>query len=220
MSRLILNESAAPSAPSSSKVALYADQTASPILKAVIDDGQTMKLIDNKLLLTNKSTGNQTGFASDTYLSGSSISIPVGRLIAAGFKYRLRFDMVKTAAGTAQFTITIRVGTAGSTSDTSRLSFAFAAGTAAVDTGVFVVEVLIRNAGASAVGVGYCSCQHHLAATGLISTGASGSGILIVTSSSFDATVESLIIGASVNGGSSFSGTNVLVEAEGENLEL
>jgi hypothetical protein len=155
------------------------------------------------------------GYAADTYLAGSSVALPSGGPIA-GATYRCKFDMVKTAAGVATFTITCRIGTAASTADTARLTFTFAAGTAAADTGLFDVDIHFRTVGSgtSAVIVGTAVCTHHLAATGLISTGASGTGIIIPSpSSGFDSTVANSFIGLSVNGGASFSGTCVAVQA-------
>lgn len=167
-------------------------------------------------LLSNFSTADvSAGYASDTYLAGSSIAQPAGGWVAGG-RYSCVFDMVKTAAGTAQFTVTLRIGTGGTTSDASICSFAFAAGTAAADTGTFEVYAHFRSVGggAAAVVAGVCYCSHALAATGLISTGASGAGQIQTTSSGFDSTIPNTIIGLSVNGGASFSGTNKVVEAE------
>src|SRR5262245_34889286 len=164
----------------------------------------------------NASTSTvSAGYASDTYLAGSSIAQPAGGWLALA-RYICVFDMVKTAAGTAQFTVTLRIGTAGTTSDTSICAFAFAAGTAAVDTGTFTVNAVFRTVGAgtTAVVAGVCSCQHALAATGLISTGASGQGQIATISSGFDSTTAGTIIGLSVNGGASFSGTCNVVQAE------
>jgi trans-2-enoyl-CoA reductase len=53
-----------------------------------------------------------------------------------------------------------------------------------------------------------------LAATGLVSTGASGNGLLSVVSAGFDSTIAATTIGVSFNGGASFAGTCTLVEAE------
>ncbi len=155
------------------------------------------------------------GFATDTYLAGSSIAIPSTGFLA-GARYSCVFDMVKTAAGTAAFTVTLRIGTAGAVGDTSIAAFAFAVGTAAVDTGLFELFAHFRTVGSgtTAVLVGTCVCSHALAATGLISTGASGAGQITTVSSGFDSTVANTFIGLSVNGGASFSGTNTIVEAE------
>lgn len=162
----------------------------------------------------NFSTANQTGFAADTYLAGSSIILPPS-LVKAGTMYRLIFDMVKTAAGTAAAAINIRFGTNGTTADTARLTFTFGAGTAVADTGIFEVFVHFRNVGASAVAVGVCRLTHHTSVTGLASNaGTTAAIILLATSAAFDSTVANSIIGASFNGGASFSGTNVLVQAQ------
>jgi hypothetical protein len=170
------------------------------------------------ITLINASTSSvSTGYAADTYLAGSSIVIPAG-VWTAKTTYRCVFDMVKTAAGTGAFTVNVRMGTLGTTSDASVLSLAFAAGTAVADTGRFEVLVNFRTVGSStsAVVQGSISCSHALAATGLISTGASGFGFVTGTSAGFASTTQTTI-GISVNGGTSFSGTNTQVQTK---LEL
>jgi hypothetical protein len=208
MSDILIDNQSAPTTPSAGTYVIYAD-TVSKRLTGRNDTGAIDTLDD----ITGFSTANQTGFAADTYLSGSNVSIPSG-LVKAGSIYRCTFDMVKTAAGTAAATVIVRFGTAGTTADTARLTFTWGAGTAAVDTGVFDLTVHFRNVGASAVAVGICECRHALAATGLVSTGASGTGILLVTSGAFDSTVANSIIGVSFNGGASFAGTNVVVQSQ------
>src|ERR1051326_6366800 len=92
--------------------------------------------------LSNASTTTVSGgYAADTYLAGSAITIANAGGWAVGTGYQCGFDMVKTAAGTAAFTITVRMGTLGTTGDASVLSLAFAVGTAAIDTGWFEVYV-------------------------------------------------------------------------------
>jgi hypothetical protein len=95
----------------------------------------------------------------------------------------------------------------------------YAAGTAAADTGKFEVTAHFRTigAGTSAVVVGSAGCQHFLAATGLISTGASGYGQISTVGGGFNSTTQT-IIGLSFNGGTSFSGTNNIVQALAFNL--
>jgi hypothetical protein len=162
-------------------------------------------------LLMNYSTAAQgAGFASDTYLTGSNILLPNG-LPKVGTKYRCKFDVSKTAAGTATPIIQIRIGTAGTTADTSRCSFTFGAGTAATDVGTFEVTGVFRTVGSgtSAVLQGRCELTN-LASTGLAST---VKGVQ-TTSSGFDSTVANSIIGLSVNGGTSAAWTVQLVEAE------
>lgn len=154
------------------------------------------------------------GYAADTSLAGSVVAAPVGGFVAKS-RYYCYFDMVKTAAGTAAFTVTLRIGTAGTVADPAICTFAFGAGTAAADTGSFETFANFQSVGGgtSAVVAGVCVCSHALAATGLISTGASGNGQIQNTSSGFNSTTG-LFVGLSVNGGASFVGTNSVVQAE------
>lgn len=163
--------------------------------------------------IENFSTADQTGFAADTYLAGSNILVPTS-LIRAGTMYECEFDMTKTGAGTATPIIVVRMGTGGVVGDAARLTFTFAAGTGVIDSGKFKIRAHFRVGGASATMRGEAECSHHLAATGLISTGASGYGVILASAAAFDATVASSIIGVSFNGGASFSGTNVSVRSK------
>ena len=152
------------------------------------------------------------GFAADTYLVGSSVPVPLG-LLKATSKYRCRFTVTKTAAGVATPIVTVRFGTAGSTADAARCTLTFAAQTAAVDEGMFEVEVVFRTVGAGttavlqAVGVLF----HRLSITGL---SVDVTGVKFSTSAGFDSTVAASIIGLSVNGGASAAWTVAVVSAE------
>lgn len=103
--------------------------------------------------------------ATRTYITGSQLAIPDGRL-KVGSKIRFRFNMAKTAAGTATSTFDICFGTAGTTADTARVSFTKPAGTAAADEGWVTVEATVRSVGATGVVVGEFVLVHNLAATG------------------------------------------------------
>lgn len=177
------------------------------------DKKGTLRVIQAGLrkLLTNVSVTSQTGFATDTYLVGSDVLIPAGFPIV-GTTYRLIFDVTKTNAGTATPIITIRVGTAGTTADTSRVVFTFGAGTTAVDTGIFEAIVTFRTVGGSTTAVlqGICRLTSNLTTTGL----SNAVKARATTSSGFDSTVSSLKIGASYNGGTSAAHTIQLVRAE------
>lgn len=167
-------------------------------------------------MLSNASVAAQTGFAADTYLAGSSIVIPSAGDWSVAETYYCVFDMTKTNVGVAAFTITVRMGTLGTTSDAAILALAFGIGSTAVDSGEFEVKVTFRTVGSgtSAVIAGSASCKHHLAATGLItSPGVSGFGQVLGTSSGFNSTTQT-VIGLSVNGGASFAGTNTLVQSQ------
>lgn len=156
------------------------------------------------------STTTQTGFATDTYMAGSAIAIPKGKL-KVGTKVRWKFNCSKTAAGVATPIITIRSGTNGSTADSSRGTLTFAAQTAVSDEGVFEIEGTVRAIGSSTVIQFMGSIGHRLATTG-ISTG--NNSIAILTTSAFDSTGTNLKIGFSLNAGSSASWTVNLCNGE------
>jgi hypothetical protein len=155
------------------------------------------------------------GFATDTYLAGSNITIPSG-LPLVKTKYRLKFDVTKTAAGVAAPVTIIRIGTTGSTADAAILTFTGNIQTAAADSGVIEVLASFRTVGTgtNAVLQGLYQLRHNLAVTGLGTVNPAGWQTINVTSAGFDSTTANLIIGASFNGGASFSGTVNLVEAE------
>lgn len=165
----------------------------------------------------NQSTANQgAGFASDTYVTGSSVAIPATGL-QVGTRYHMIFEASKTAAGTAAPVLNIRFGINGTTADTSRCTLTFSAQTAATDTGTFEVWVTFRTVGSGTSAVMQCVGQrrHGASITGF---GTLVSQTIKATSAGFDSTVASSIIGVSANGGTSASWTISLVQAELENL--
>lgn len=172
--------------------------------------------------ITDASTaGVSGGYASDTYLAGSAIAMPAGGPVV-GTTYRCRFDMVKTAAGTGAFTVNVRYGTLGTTGDASILSLAFTAGTGVADTGMFELSLHFRTVGSgtSAVVAAVIECDHVLAVTGLTALGAAGHGQVAGVSSGFNSTTAGAILGLSVNGGTSFSGTNSIVQAQAFDVSI
>lgn len=160
----------------------------------------------------NTSVAQQgAGFASDTYLTGSSIAIPSGAPYV-GSMYKLIFDMTKTGAGVATPILTLRIGTAGTTADAAICVFTFGAGTAAIDSGLFEINAVFRTVGSSTAAVlqGNACLTNNLTTTGL----SNAVKAVNTTSSGFNSTTASLIIGLSFNGGASFVGTNQLVRSQ------
>lgn len=159
----------------------------------------------------NQSVSSQTPFASDTYLTGSNIPIPAGGPYV-GTKFRLIFDVTKTAAGTATPIITVRIGTLGTTADAAILVFTFGAGTAAIDVGQFIIDCVFRTVGSgtSAVLEGTAQLISNLTTTGI----SNAVKVKAVTSAGFNSTTASSIIGASYNGGASAAHTIQLVRSE------
>ncbi len=124
----------------------------------------------------------------------------------------------KTAAGVATPIINVRLGTAGTTADTSRSILTHAAQTAAIDEGLFTVLVTFRTIGAGTAAViqATSKLEHRLSVTGL-STAVSGT-IVGAPSAGFDSTLAGLNIGLSVNGGASAAWTIATVQTELFNL--
>jgi hypothetical protein len=170
------------------------------------------------LNLTNYSTAAQTGITggTNTYLTNSNIVIPAAGL-RVGTIFRWRFNITKTAAGSASGTFTVTLGTTGTTADSAILSFTKPAGTAAIDEGWVEIDVTIRGPlGASCIATGEFRLVHNLAATGhatipcvVVSTQSS-------TFSSVFATGQT--IGVCTNGGASDSITVQQLTAEAVNL--
>lgn len=159
----------------------------------------------------NYSTAAQSGFATDTYVTGSNVAVPFGLGLSPGTRYRCTFYATKTAAGTAAAVFTVRIGTAGTVADTSRLAMtADIAQTAAVASGTITVEFTVRSQSATGVIAGSVG----VAAGSGVGLG-SGAG---ATSSAFDNTVATLttasFIGLSINGGASAAWTISSVFAE------
>jgi hypothetical protein len=218
MSQLIIAEQASiVASPASGKLALFADNATFPRILTKDDSGSTQVLLNGT---TNVSTAAvSAAFAADTYLVGSALTIPVAGGWRVGSQAYWCFDMTKTAAGTAAFTIQVRMGTVGSTADASVLTLAYAVGSAVADVGMFEVWVNFRTVGSgtSAVIAGVTRCTHQFGTT----AGGAGTGLttsigttaqISGTSAGFNSTTQT-IIGLSVNGGASFSGTNTLVQA-------
>jgi hypothetical protein len=180
---------------------------------AYVLTGNGTNFVSKMQYASNGSSAQATGFAADTYVAGSTITINAGD-VTAGSRYHCVFDMTKTGAGTATPIITIRIGTAGTTADTAVQTITFGAGTAVADTGTFDVYFNFRAVGGSATIASVGKCSHNLAATGLTSTGAAGDAVITNSTSSVFSSSTATKIGISFNGGASFSGTINIVQAE------
>ncbi len=165
---------------------------------------------------SNQSTAAQTPSASTrTYITGSQIALPAAGALQIGSKFRWRFNMTKTAAGTATSTIDIAFGTAGTTADTAQVSFTKPAGTAAVDEAYCEVECIIRGPlSASGVAVGEFTLIHNLSATGHAQIPCV---VVNTVSSTFDVTAASYV-GLCITTGASDAITIQQVNAEAWNV--
>jgi hypothetical protein len=162
------------------------------------------------VLLINSSVANQTGFATDTYVTGSNIIYTAGQW-AVGGTYHCTLEVSKTAAGTATPIVTLRAGTTGTTSDAAEVAFTFTAGTAATDDATIEVFATIRTTGASGTGAG--ACKIVTSGGGFIGGTTAWTQVKSSTSVTWDTTTFTNI-GVSLNGGTGFQGTVRLVSAE------
>ena len=188
-----------------------------------INQGGTSKRAPASLLkpyigdsLYNVSVADQTINAATTaYLTNSNIAVPVGKLrIGTRFKYTI--SLSKTGAGTAANSFFFKVGTAGTTADTSVLTFTTGTGTAVIDQGVIFITVVCRGPlTASGIFQGVFSMFHELAATGLQNKAAR---IHLLTSAAFNVTTANLICGLACTTAASTVLTFQLVEVEAKNL--
>lgn len=211
MSRIILNSaSAIPSVPTAGKIAIFSDSV-NKSLKLLDENGFVQGLNQ----LGNFSVASQAPTAATrTYLTGSKIAVPKNKL-QVGSQFNWKWNMTKTAAGTAASTIDIAVGTAGTTADTARLSFTKPAGTAVIDEGFCEINAIVRTIGATGVMVGEFWMLHNLQITGhmVIPTCA-----VNIISSGFDMTVADLFVGLCLTSGASDAITIQQMQAQAWNL--
>lgn len=182
-------------------------------LQAQITDRYTKAQSDARYMSFGVATAGQgPGFATDTLITGSVVAIPSGAL-KAGTAYRLRCSLNKTAAGTATPIFQVRLGTNGTTADTSRTTLTFGAGTAAADDGVFELMVTFRSVGGgtSAVIHSYGVISHRLNTTGL--TNGSYNAVTGGLSAGFDSTADTFI-SVSLNAGTSAAWTISQAQAQ------
>jgi hypothetical protein len=145
---------------------------------------------------------NQSGFATDTYMSNSVLKLDGLGPPLIGRTYHWRFILSTTAAGTATPIIQVRTGTAGTTADTSRITFTWGAGTAAVDRVEVELDVAFIAVGSGTTAVLRGKAN---ATTNLTTTGWSNAvkALQPADSGGFDSTAAGLLIGLSYNGGTS-----------------
>lgn len=202
---------AAPVTPVAGSAVVYVDAT-SKLLSTKDDAGA---IVTMPVAMKNQAVSPVTGYAVDTYIVGSGISL--GAFAPrVGMRYHALFDVTKTAAGVATPILVLRFGTLGTTGDPAICTFTFNAQTAVVDNGLFEVFATFRTVGAGSAAVvqGIGLLRHNLAVTGLGSVNPTGWQQLIVTSAGFNSTPANSIVGLSVNGGASAAWTTTLVQAE------
>ncbi len=212
MSRLIINNtSAVPVQPAAGKIALFGD-TVNKALKQIDENAFVQQLG----VINNFSVGSQSpAGVTRTYITGSRLQIGPQK-VQAGSTFQWTFNLTKTASGSGASTFDIAVGTAGSTADTARISFAKPAGTASADEGTVEIRAICRTVNStSAILSGNFTLIHNLSATGhaVIPCVCVNS-----QSAAFDMTTANLSLGICVSTGPSDSVTIQQVHAVALNI--
>mgnify|MGYP001606297451 CR=1 FL=1 len=209
MAELLLDVQSVPATPAGGTAMVYVD-TVSKRLTVKDDAGYIKGNIQNY-----STVAQAPAAATRTYIAGSALTIPTGK-IQVGTKFRWRFNITKTAAGTAASTYDVAVGTAGTTADTARVSFTKPAGTAAVDAGwIEIIVICLGPLGVNGVFVGEFSLIHNLSATG---HAAIPCVCVNTISAGFDVTVANLIVGVCITSGAADAITIQMVDAEAVNV--
>lgn len=166
--------------------------------------------------LQTGSVADQVISATTAYVTGSALAVPVGKL-RIGTVLRWRLIASKSAAGsTAGCVVIVKLGTLGTTGDTSVLTFTLGTPTAAADVAFFDVEVMVRGPlTASCILQGSLRMDHNLAATGFSTL---PDECQTKASSAFDVTTANLIAGLVITTTSLSVWTVTSVSAEAKNL--
>lgn len=198
MADILIDNQSAPSTPASGKSVLWLDSTTKKFVQT--DDSGARHGAISKAFST---AAQGAGFASDTYITNSGILIPSYGM-EAGQLYRWWVSMEKTGAGTAAPILTIRLGSAQTTSDTARNTITGTAASATASGGHMIASCLVRTVSASGVLVGTLGFTNSLF----------GGGQQNVSSTFDNTAVAGQFLGLSFNAGASASYTIQAVYSE------
>lgn len=209
MADVALDNQSTPTTPAAGQSVLFVDST-TRVFSAKDQNGFTRSIVQNFSVAAQSPAA-----ATRTYITGSALVIPTGRL-QIGSCFRWQFNMTKTAAGVASSTFDVCVGTAGTTADTARLSFTKPAGTAVIDQATVDIFAVCRGPlSASGIFAGQFTMTHNLAATGHAVIPCVN---VNVVSAAFDVSGANLIIGVCMTSGAADAITFQLVQAEAWNI--
>jgi hypothetical protein len=194
---ILLDNETAPGTPAASKSVIWVDSTTKKGPLQTDDSG-----VVHGIISTNYNPSGTASLAlgtTDQYIPNSNLLLPAyGMQVGAMFRWYI--NVTKTAAGVATPIFTIRIGSALSTGDTSRLVLTGAAQTAVLGGGTLIITVMVRTVSASGVIVGNFTVPAPSFGTGQTST---------AVSSTFDntGTIGGQSVGISVTTGTSAAWT-------------
>jgi hypothetical protein len=137
-----------------------------PVVQGGVTEKVTLSQINSYIdPIRQVLTTAQTLGTGDTYVTDSRIVLPQAKM-QAGVYYKANLVITKTGAGVAAPVFTMRSGTLGTTSDTSRFTYTGVAQTAIADTAFVEVQVVFKVVGINAQTSWWLRFTHDLATTG------------------------------------------------------
>lgn len=168
------------------------------------DDGFRVEDRQTAISLPATATAQLSGTATDTYITGSAITIPTSRPVKIGTVFAWDLMMTKAGVGTGAPTWNLRAGTLATTGDTARSSLTpVATQTAVADNARVRVTAAFRSIGATATIYWQVFLTHNLAATGFANI---ANYVVSGLTTSFDVGANN-VIGLSVNPGTAAAWT-------------
>jgi len=197
----LLDQQSNPADPSSGQSLTWPDNAEAAVSRILTkgSDGRVYPL--NHIA---SSTADQLLGTVDTYVTGSKLFIPTSGL-KVGMVYMVKLSLSKSGAGTAAPVWTVRLGTAGATTDASQWTHTGVAQTAVAETGYYELLCTVRSIGASGVLQGSLTVAR---TGGTAATGLASVPIAQVTGAAADKSWTSgQVIGLSINAGGSSAWT-------------
>jgi len=199
-----IQASTSPSTPTVNKAVEFISTDIDPLGLIAIkrSDGSVVNM-SVPAVVSILSAGQAISAAAATLITGSVISLP-SAAFQVGTTFRWTIVATKGAVGTAARTFNIRIGTTGTVSDAVVAAITSAAGTAVGDAGIFTITMTVVSLGAAAAAICQFWMTHNLEATGWSTT---TSQVVVATMSTFNSTVATQFVSASITTGAAETAT-------------
>lgn len=211
MADMLIDVQSVPATPAAGQAVVFVDTTAK-ILCTKDDAGLVSARSE-----TSSIASQGAGFATDTYVTGSSLVIPSFSLqVRTAFFWQISAS--KTGAGTAQPIYVIRIGANQTTADAAILTLTGPLQTAIADIGTLCIMATVRSIGGAGVLQGTAWWVHRGTAANTTTSGTGfandTTGHIEGTSAGFNTVTNGQFIGLSINGGGSAAWTITQVQLE------
>jgi hypothetical protein len=208
MAQITIDQQGQPSTPAAGKDVVWVDSGTGALI-ATLPSGRHTGSISR-----NDATASQALGTGDTYVTNSGLLLPSFGMKQGQFM-RWFLSLSKTAAGTAQAAVNVRIGAFQSTSDTARLTLTQAAAeaqSALAASAIMMIMVGVRSVSATGViAGGFGFTQTYQATAGNLAFGGGQDG----ASSTFaNDSLAGQYVGISINAGASSAWTITHCTAE------